>query len=181
MGFDQFLSSYLFLWIPDRARDGVEDAVMSDGSINGRQRNAVFYLQRLRASWNKAINTARNHKRCGICDGGVPRLPSIRNLYEAKIWSQLFYDSCVPFDTCSKREIVRAGYTSPLCDYSAMNRELFADLRTLAEKHSLTVLGIRQLDAPARVVLGLTALPHGQPLSRVIDKVFYAPKPVTAS
>jgi hypothetical protein len=41
------------------------------------------------------------------------------------MWSQLFYDSVVPFDSNSKREIKNAGYTDPRRDFLAMNRELF--------------------------------------------------------
>jgi hypothetical protein len=56
-----------------------------------------------------------------------------------------------------------------------MNRELFRDLRRLSEEHGLGVPGIRQLDSPSMVAPHLPVPAGGQPLSRVVDKIFYAP------
>jgi hypothetical protein len=99
----------------------------------------------------------------------------VSNLYEAKMWSQLFYDSIVAFDTRSKRELKMAGYSDPAQDFLGMNRELFDDLRKLSETHDLGVPGLRQLDSPGRVDPQLQEPVGGQPLSRVIDKIFYRP------
>jgi hypothetical protein len=108
-----------------------------------------------------------------MCDPNISIEGSVTNLYEAKMWSQLFYDSLVPFDTASKKEIKRAGYTTT--DFLAMNRELFRDLRRFAEAYGLGVADIRALDSPAAVAPCVSSLPGGQPLSRVLDKIFYSP------
>jgi len=94
-------------------------------------------------------------------------------LYEAKMWSQLFYDLLVPYDTRSKNEMKRAGYTTT--DFLRMNIELFRDLKRFAEAYELDVPGIRRLDSPSAIAPCLSSLPGGQPLSRVLDKVFYSP------
>jgi hypothetical protein len=91
------------------------------------------------------------------------------------MWSQLFYDSLVPFDTKSKAKIKRAGYPDPERHFLAMNRELFRDLRKLSDAHRLGVPGIRHLDSPCSVIPQLPAPAGGQPLSRVVDKIFYSP------
>lgn len=126
------------------------------------------------------LSEVRAYDRCGLCDATLPQVAAVNNLYEGKIWSQLFYDSLVPFDTASRTRIRRAGYTDPQRDFLAMNRELFGDLtnRTFAEIHSLGVLDIRQLDSPRAIDPSLTVSPRGQPLSRVVDKIFYSPSRV---
>src|SRR4029077_18723572 len=78
--------------------------------------------------------------------------------------------------TASKKKIRDAGYPDPIKDFSAMNRELFRDLRRLSEKHRLSVADVRGLDSPSTIVNRLTPWAHGQPLSRVVDKIFYSPR-----
>jgi hypothetical protein len=97
------------------------------------------------------------------------------------MWSQLFYDALVPFDTESRKKIKRAGYPDPIPNFFAMNTELFLDLRRLAEAHGLGVPGVRQLDSPSAVVPGLASPTNGQPLSRVVDKIFYSPRATSIS
>jgi hypothetical protein len=57
-----------------------------------------------------------------------------------------------------------------------MNEDLFCDLRRFAEAHNVDIPTIRALDSPHAVVPGLTPTSGGQPLSRVVDKIFYSPK-----
>jgi len=109
-----------------------------------------------------------------LCGPNISIERRVENLYEAKMWSQLFYDVLVPYDTTSIRIMRQAGYTTT--DFLAMNRELFQDLRRLAEEHELNVLNIRQLDSPSAIAASLSPPAGGQPLSRVLDKIFYSPK-----
>ena len=158
ISFNQFVDTYVHLWIPKNARENIRSAVLTGKPFRGRQRNAIPALK-----CNK----------CGLCDTSISIEGSVTNLYEAKMWSQLFFDILVPFDTASKKEIKRAGYTTK--DFFAMNRELFRDLRRFAEAHGLGVAGIRKLDSPSTIAPSLSSLAGGQPLSRVLDKIFYSP------
>ena len=126
-------------------------------------------------SWDATIGWPRQHRKCGLCNGGVPLGITIHNLYEAKMWSQLFYDSLVPFDSDSRRKIVKARYTDPISDYTRMNRELFEDLRQLASRANLSVPELRGLDEPWSADQSIVRPENGQPFSRVVGKMFYRP------
>ena len=179
--FDEFLETYVALWIPPKDRENVKGAVLKRTSFNGRQKNAIKPLQWLRESWSSILDKVRGYNKCGLCDSTVPLVAHISNLYEAKMWSQLFYDSLVPFDTKSKTKIKRAHYPDPTNDFLAMNREMFRDLRKLSDTHGLGVPGIRQLDSPWMVVPQLREPVGGQPLSRVVDKIFYMPREIATA
>jgi hypothetical protein len=86
-----------------------------------------------------------------------------------------FYDSLIPFDSSSIRKIKQAGYPDPLLDFLAMNWKVFDDLRKPSECYRLGVPDIRRLDAPWTVDRRLPEPVGGQPLSRVVDKIFYKP------
>ncbi len=173
--FDQFLETYVTLWTPPRARNAVRSAVLKGSAFNGRQRNAIKPLQVLRDNWLNVLAHMRAYDKCGLCDCAEPSVSSVSNLYQGKIWSQLFYDSIAPFDTASRARMKRAGYPDPMRDFGGMNREIFRDLRMLSAAHGLGVSGIRGLDCPRAVLPGLPAPEGGQPLSRVVDKIFYNP------
>jgi hypothetical protein len=175
--FEEFLESYLRLWIPPSSRQNVKGAVLKGLSFKGRQEGAIGPLRWLRPNWPCVLDKVRRYGKCGLCDSAAPPVVSARvsNLYEAKMWSQLFYDSIVPFDTKSKAEMRRAGYSDPAQDFLEMNRELFGDLRKLSDAHGLGVPGLRRLDSPGKVDPQLQEPAGGQPLSRVIDKIFYRP------
>jgi hypothetical protein len=130
-------------------------------------------LKWLDQNWSASLAKARGCNKCGLCDPNISIEGGVTNLYEAKMWSQLFYDVLVPFDTASKKAIKRAGY--PTTDFLTMNRELFLDLRRFAEAHGLDVAAIRKLDSPSAIAPSLSPLAGGQPLSRVLDKIFYNP------
>ncbi len=173
--FDEFLETYVTLWTPPTARENVKGAVLEGTPFNGRQRNAIKPLQWLQENWPIILDKVRGYDKCGLCDSTMPLIAHVSNLYEGKMWSQLFYDSLVPFDTKSRAQIKRAGYPDPTKDFLAMNRELFRDLRRLSDAHGLGVPGVRQLDSPCMVVPQLREPTGGQPLSRVVDKIFYSP------
>lgn len=175
IGFGDFLDSYALLWLPPRARMRVKEAVLHGAQFNGRQRNAVGFLRDLHQNWDARLAQARSHRKTGLCDEGVPTGIRVGNLYEAKIWSQLFYDSLVPFDTTARARMIRGGYTNPLRDYSLTNLEMFSDLRSFSSRLHLGLPGIRGLDTPWTVAPGMTQLTCGQPLSRILDKLFYLP------
>ena len=174
--FDQFLETYTKLWIPPNARENINNAVRFGAPFKGRQRNAVKPLQRLKDNWSDILTRVRGYNKCGLCDSPFPVVGDVTNLYQSKMWSQLLYDSVVPFDTKSQARIKRAGYTDPTKDFRAMNSELFNDLKKLSEASGMEVDGIRNLDSPWDVVTHLERPCGGQPLSRVLDKMFYAPQ-----
>lgn len=175
IGFDRFLDTYVHLWVPPKARNNLKSAVLEGRAFNGRQRNATPHLQWLMHNWGDTLYRVRNHKKCGLCDNGIPLGNIVHNLYQAKMWSQLFYDSLVPFDSKSCSRISQSGYTNPIRDFTRMNREIFADLRRLASRENLGVLELRDLDKPWTVAPDLVPVKNGQPLSRVLDKMFYSP------
>jgi hypothetical protein len=177
ISFHQFLDTYVHLWIPPSSRNNVNAAVLHSRPFNGRQRNAVPPLQSLRENWQDTLREARGYDKCGLCDSQIPLVIAVNNLYQAKMWSQLFYDSLVPFDTRSRHRIARAGYTDPIQNYMRMNRELFDDLKIMASRNDLDIADLRNLDTPWTAAQGMVVIPNGQPLSRVIDKMFYSPKP----
>jgi hypothetical protein len=164
------------LWVPPKARENVTNAIVNGVPFNGRQRNSVWILQWLRDNWAVILDTVRRYDKCGLCDSTTPLIDKVDNLYEAKMWSQLFYDSVVPFDTDSRQKIKKAGYIDPIKDFSAMNKALFQDLRAFSAKHGLGVSGIRQLDTPWDMNSEFIKPVGDQPLSRVLDKMFYSPK-----
>jgi hypothetical protein len=82
--FDQFLSTYVVLWIPNRARNNVKSAVLADKPFGGRQRNAVLARQWLRRNWSVSLARARNCDKCGLCDPTLSLDCQVVNLYEAK-------------------------------------------------------------------------------------------------
>lgn len=174
MSFDQFLNTYVHLWIPKHFRESIKSAVLSGKRFEARPKNAIPPLKWLYLNWSPTLTKARTYNKCGLCDSSISVERKVTNLYEAKMWSQLFYDTLVPFDSASKTEIKRAGY--PVNDFLAVNRELFRDLRKLAEMYQLDVGRIRKLDSRCAVAPSLRSLPGGQPLSRVVDKIFYKPK-----
>lgn len=174
--FQAFLSTYLNLWIPPNSRQCVERAVLDGFLFKGRQKAAVEPLRNLRANWQSTLDGVQRYGGCGLCDSAIPLVAArVTNLYEAKMWSQLFYDSIVPFDTKSRAAMKRAGYSSPAQDFLAMNRELFADIRKLSDTHGLTIPDLSRLDTPGAVNRQLREPAGGQPLSRVVDKIFYRP------
>jgi hypothetical protein len=173
--FDQFLNTYVHLWVPPKARNNVRDAIFYGISFNGRQRNAIPHLQWLMRNWNDTLKRVRKHSKCGLCDNGIPAGIFANNLYQAKMWSQLFYDSAVPFDSKSRSKITQSGYTNPLNDFTKMNRELFTDLRYSASRNNMDIVELRKLDRPWSIAQELVPIKNGQPLSRVLDKIFYSP------
>jgi hypothetical protein len=181
VAFDEFLATYLTLWIPPKARRNVKYGVLEGAQFNGRAQNAIPPLKWLQENWPTVLEKVTTYDRCGLCDPTV-RLEDhvgnyyeVSNLYAGKMWSQLFYDSLVPFDSNSRVGIKRAGYSDPTKAFFATSRELFRDLRKLSEDHGLGVPGIRQLDLPWMAVPQLQVPAGGQPLSRVVDKIFYSP------
>jgi len=176
MDFNQFLNTYARLWIPPNFRNNVKESVLYDKPFDGRQKKAIPHLQWLMRDWDYTLNRARGHNKSGLCDDGVPTGILTENLYQSKMWSQLFYDSVVPFDTESRKKIIRAGYADPEKDFRKMNKELFTDLKRVASKNSMTVLDIRKLDKPSRVSQKLIPNKNGQPFSRILDKLFYSPR-----
>jgi hypothetical protein len=159
----------------------LRDAVLSGTAFNGREKNAIGPLKWLQKNWPSVISEVRSYDKCGLCDpyvcpsDHVSNRYEVNNLYAGKMWSQLFYDSLVPFDWKSKARIKKAGYPDPTKAFFAMSRKLFHDLRRLSDVHRLEVPGIRQLDSPWMVVPRLRKPTGGQPLSRVLDKIFYRP------
>lgn len=174
ISFNQFVDTYVNLWTPKNARENIKSAVLTGKPFRGRQSNAIPALKWLHQNWSASLAKARGCNKCGLCDPNISIEGSVTNLYDAKMWSQLFYDVLVPFDTASKKEIKRAGYTTT--EFLTMNRELFRDLRRFAEAHGLDVAGIRKLDSPSAISPSLSSLAGGQPLSRVLDKIFYSPR-----
>jgi hypothetical protein len=175
--FDEFLESYTNLWIPPKRRTNIKNAVRFGTPFNGRERNAVKPLRWLRANWSKVLTCVQGYNKCGLCDSLLPDIVGdVKNLYVGKMWSQLLYDSVVPFDVKSRAGIKRAGYTDPIKDFGAMNYELFNDLKKITEKFRMDVESIRNFDSPWDVVTNLTKPHGGQPLSRVLDKMFYTPR-----
>ena len=174
--FESFLETYLNLWIPPSSRGNLQRAVLIGAPFTQRQRNAIKPLQWLRVNWRSILQKVRCYDKCGLCDSALPpTVANVSDLYQAKMWSQLFYDSLVPFDTKSRTKIIRAGYPDPKRDFLAMNKALFHDLRKLSDVHCLGVTGIRRLDSPWMVNRLLPEPAGGQPLSRVVDKIFYRP------
>jgi hypothetical protein len=185
VAFDEFLATYLTLWIPPKARRNVKDGVFEGAQFNGHERNSIPPLKWLQENWSTVLEKVTTYDRCGLCDPAV-RLEDhvssyyeVNNLYAGKMWSQLFYDSLVPFDSNSRAGIKRAGYSDPTTAFFATSRELFRDLRKLSEDHGLGVPDIRQLDSPWTVAHELQVPVGGQPLSRVVDKIFYSPSSST--
>jgi hypothetical protein len=176
IAFDEFLETYVKLWAPPNARENIKNAVRLGTPFNGRQKNAVKPLQWLRSNWSGVLTHARGHNKCGLCDSSLPVLEDVTNLYQAKMWSQLFYDCIVPFDTKSKARIAKAGYADPSKHFISTNYKLFGDLRKLSERTRMDIEVVRNLDAPWSVVTYLKRPSGGQPLSRVLDKMFYAPE-----
>ena len=174
ISFGQFLETYVTLWIRLRARDNVKRSVLTCKPLKGREENAVAALNWLQQNWSASLAKARACMKCGLCDPNIGIERRVENLYEAKMWSQLFYDVLVPYDNGSFRRIRRAGHTTT--DFLTMNRELFRDLRSFADQHELDVPSIRRLDSPSAIAPCLPPLAGGQPLSRVLDKIFYSPK-----
>lgn len=172
--FSKFLETYVALWIPPKARQIVKDAVVWNRRFEGRQRNAPRYLKRLEDNWSSTLSWVRGFDRCGLCDSPAPEVSHVSNLYEAKMWSQLFYDSVLPFDTGSRTRIIRANYPDPKADFMETNRQVASDLREVAEKHQLSLIDIRGLDVPWEFDNRLSQPVGGQPLSRVMDKMFYS-------
>ena len=173
---DEFLQTYVKLWVPPKARQNVMNAVQRGASFNGRQRNAVEPLRWLQSNWSNVLDYVRGYNRCGLCDSPLPAIEGVTNLYQAKMWSQLFYDCIVPFDTRSRTRLIKAGYPDPTKHFMSTNHELFRDLRVFSERAGMDIGGIRNLDVPWNVVIDLRRPAGGQPLSRVVDKMFYAPK-----
>lgn len=174
--FEQFLRTYVKLWVPPKARENVTNAVVSGVPFSGRQRNSVWILKWLRDNWAVILDTVRRYDKCGLCDSTTPLIGKVDNLYEAKMWSQLFYDSVVPFDTVSRQKIKKAGYNDPIKDFWGMNKALFQDMKAFSAIHGLGVSGIRHLDTPWSIIPEFIKPMGGQPLSRVLDKMFYSPK-----
>ena len=175
IAFDEFLETYVKLWTPPKVRENIKKAVRFGTPFNGRQKNAIKPLQRLRTNWSDILARVRGHNKCGLCDSSLPVIEDVTNLYQAKLWSQLFYDCIVPFDTKSKKRLTRSGYADPTKHFMSTNGKLFADLRKFAEEVGMNIDGVRNLDAPWDVVAHLKMPSGGQPLSRVLDKMFYAP------
>jgi hypothetical protein len=174
--FDEFLETYVKLWVPPRARENIKNAVILGAPFSGRQKNAIKPLRWLRSKWSDVLARARGHNTCGLCDSSLPVIDDVSNLYQAKMWSQLFYDCIVPFDSKSKTQLTKAGYADPTRHFISTNDMLFGDLRKLSERTCMDIGDIRNLDAPWDVVAYLEKPSGGQPLSRVLDKMFYAPK-----
>jgi hypothetical protein len=49
--FEQYLDTYVKLWIPPRARENIRNAVVKGVPFGGLQRNAVLTLQCLQDNW----------------------------------------------------------------------------------------------------------------------------------
>jgi hypothetical protein len=138
VAFDEFLATYLTLWIPPKARRNVKDGVLEGAQFNGHERNAIPPLKWLQENWSTVLETVTTYDRCGLCDptvrleDHVSNYYEVNNLYAGKMWSQLFYDSLVPFDWNSRAGIKRAGYADPTKAFFETSRELFRDLRRLS-------------------------------------------------
>jgi hypothetical protein len=177
INFNQFINTYVHLWIPERHRKNVKDAVLGEKAFKGREKEAIPHLRWLMLHWDETLNRIRQHDKSGLCNNGIPKgvFNDNLNLYKAKMWSQLYYDCFVPFDTKSCINIKKAGYANPKKEFAKTNVELFNDLKIFATKNNLSVIEIRNLDQPWSVSQELPFNKNGQPLSRVLDKLFYSP------
>jgi hypothetical protein len=188
--FEQFLKTYMSLWTPLRPKKSdwkklkFIGAVQNATPFNGRQKKAIKPLRWLQEKWRELLDLVRAINMCGLCEQSLPAIEEVirlyevegdTNIYEAKMWSQLFYDCIVPFDTDSGKRLPKAGYHDPKKQFMTSNRELFCDLRAFSERECMTIEDIRSLDEPWIVISSLAKPVGGQPLSRVIDKMFYAP------
>jgi hypothetical protein len=174
MTFEKFIDIYVTLWTPPQVRDAVKAAVLKGLRFDGRQINAVKHLRRLQAKWDITIDEASRWVKCGLCNI-LPKVPYIENLYEAKIISQLYYDVIIPFDTASRNRIISAGYDDPYLNYREMNRQIYADLNKTLDKMSMQEIRF-SIDMPWKAHTDIKFPKDGQPISRIIDKMFYSPK-----
>jgi hypothetical protein len=185
ISFDCFLDTYVKLWTPVHARNGIKEDVIWKRHFVGRQEKSVQFLKDLKINYDNILDHVRQIRKCGFCDNVFDEIQtvlsgsslslSISNLYQAKLLSQLFYDSIVAFDTASRRKIVKAGYSDPLkhpSGFISMNQSLYEDLKA----YDLPISEYRELDKPFSAMSGLSNIPNGQPMSRVVDKIFYSPK-----
>jgi hypothetical protein len=59
MGFEQFLSTYVRLWIPNTARSSIIHAVLHGSAFNGRPRNAIPPLRWLMEEWKSILSAGK--------------------------------------------------------------------------------------------------------------------------
>ena len=198
--FEEFRDGFLRMFVDWHHHLPVIDALAGKGSegLTTRAIGAYHVLNRLRLVWPEISSQASAHNKSLFCDDWMPA--SFRNrlafaiegtsIYQAKQFSILFPDICVPYDTASRVKMIThldssgAGYA----EFLARVRDTF--LASMRE-NIITMPQLRRLDAPQEQLpydpslislprqgmdYGTTYTPAERPLGIVIDKCYYQPK-----
>jgi hypothetical protein len=80
--FDEFLATFVTLWIPPGNRTNMKDAVLEGAPFNGRERNAIRPLKWLQENWSSVLDEVSSYDKCGLCDPAVPLEDHLSNGYE---------------------------------------------------------------------------------------------------
>lgn len=188
MSFDIFLYHYAQLWV--KGSKLFINQVNDSSEVKGRQKNSVPLMRAIKLKWDNWNNDdkslseiANSHRHTFFCKNGFSKIEEISSeiddlfydttgVYKSKFISQLFPDIAIPFDTESKKKIMKCGYTP--CTYG--NGKLRSEVQGFIEtNNSLTLSEFRKIDnAPSECwpnrgknISGTTTS-----ISRIIDKLF---------
>ncbi|MBD3342454.1 MAG: hypothetical protein GF353_25365 [Candidatus Lokiarchaeota archaeon] len=174
ISYSKYLNHFLECFVHYKIRENVKN----NNIEKGRGKNAVAAINFFKEKWE---TISLQNSKCLICDDWLSKywknelntLPiKSDHIYHAKWISLLNIDTFIPIDNGSaklfKRLYPRKKYIECLC-------RLREDIIDYLERNKMSMPKFRQLDKPGEFFKELDNINSSRPLSRIIDKIFYAP------
>lgn len=196
VAFPEFRDAFLRMFVPRLQHTNITLRLDNGEQGSGRVAGAVTVLSYLRNNWAMFLQNASSWPRTLLCsewhNSFWQREWSAydESVYWAKQWATLLPDTCVPYDTASRRAIRSCTGGAPPAYFDMLDR-LRTRVIDLLNREGRTIGEFRELDAPGAAGLPFDHgsimlprigfayrhhyLPVDRPLSRVIDKFFYTP------
>lgn len=185
--FDIFLENFVNLWAKG-GRYIVSNVLEQKFVKSGRSKNAINILIEIQNNWNnwdgngKSLPSLINEiRKTYVCDNSfeyidiiVKRIEDLcdgdsTGVYKSKLISQLFPDIAIPFDTNSKKLMIKHGYNP----YSYGNGILKEEVLEFIRSNKISMREFRGIDDAPNVYWKNKSISNTTSCSRVIDKLFY--------
>ena len=197
--FDDFLSGFLRTFVDRCEHLNIIMAMEQEKSeLNIRVKEIYPILKSLQDNWLIMSAKASERNKTLFCDDWCDdffrhewKFPVKKSVYHAKLYCILLPDTCVPYDTESRKKMLKQLGIEAIADYfqflSKVREKFMEDINA----HHLNLPSIRALDSPQdqlpfnrRLIslprkdmdYGTGYLPKERQISLVIDKCFYQPR-----
>lgn len=199
--FNDIVDAYLRMFVDSRNHKKIINILKQDYidyyKLAPRIRGAVESLIYLRDNWGRLYNKASNNMKTLLCNDWCDEFwkkefnfPISESVYKAKRYSILLPNICIPYDTASKKDIIKFLGVSNKITYYEMLQKLRLKVIEIMDNEKADIVTFQLLDEPAKAIsfddskislkradvnYGQCYYPLERPITRIIDKMFYKP------